>query len=134
MIVGVVNISVKERASSFTQEGMNVMKNSSWPIYVTGPMQIVFHLKAPFVYFPGTLVVFEGLIFDTQWVLDNGGFGLPTGMNTYFDEHPIPGTGPYVITKVSENSYVEFSQNPNYWGAKLTPTKYRSSLYSILGM
>jgi ABC-type transport system substrate-binding protein len=97
--------------------------NSSWPIYVTGPMQIAFHLKAPFAYFPGTLVVFEGLIFDSQWVLDNGGFGSPAGVNTYFNQHPIPGTGPYVVTKVSENNYVEFTQNPNYWGDKLTPAQ-----------
>ena len=103
-----------------SQVAMSVMKNSSWPIYVAGPMQIVFHLKAPFVYFPGTLVVFDGLIFDSQWVLENGGFGNATSVNSYFNQHPIPGTGPYVVSKVKENNYVEFAQNPNYWGTHLT--------------
>src|SRR5271157_4745906 len=81
---------------------------------------IVFQLVAPFVWFPGTLVVYEGLIYDTQWLLQNGGFGTPTAFNSYFNQHPIPGTGPYVVTTVSENSYVKFAQNPTYWGANLT--------------
>jgi hypothetical protein len=29
-------------------------------------------------------------------------------MNTYFNQNPIPGTGPYVVSGFSENSYVEF--------------------------
>jgi len=106
-----------------SQQALNIMMNDSWPIYAGSPMQIVFHLRSPFVYFPGTLVVFEGLIFDTQWVLDHGGFGaLPNG-NTYFDLHPIPGTGPYIFREISEYNYVEFSQNPTYWGDRLTPAQ-----------
>jgi len=103
-----------------TQELLNIMMNSAWPIYVTDQNTIVFRLVAPFVWFPGTLVVYEGLIYDTQWLLQNGGFGTPTAFNSYFNQHPIPGTGPYVVTTVSENSYVKFAQNPTYWGANLT--------------
>jgi len=106
-----------------SQEGLSIMMNRSWPIYVAAPMQIVFHLKAPFVYFLGTLVVFAGLIFDSQWMLDNGGLGTPTSVNTYFNQHPIPGTGPYLVTQVSENNYVKFTQNPDYWGDSLTPAQ-----------
>jgi hypothetical protein len=47
-------------------------------------------------------------MFDTQWLLDHGGFGTPVQMNTYFNQNPIPGTGPYVVSGFSENSYVEF--------------------------
>ena len=103
-----------------TQPLLNIMMNTAWPMYVTGPNTIVFHLVAPFVWFPGTLVVYEGLIYDTQWLLQNGGFGTPAAFNSYFNQHPIPGTGPYVVTGMSENSYVKFAKNPTYWGANLT--------------
>jgi ABC-type transport system substrate-binding protein len=96
------------------------MMNSSWPIYVTGPDQIVFHLKAPFRWFLGTMVGFDGLIFDSQYVIKHGGFGTPASFNTYFNQNPIPGTGPYVVTGVSVNSFVKFSQNPTYWGRSLS--------------
>ncbi len=103
-----------------SQQSLNLMMNSSWPIYVTGPYQIVFHLSAPFQYFPGTLVVFNGLIFDVQWLLQHGGFGTPTSFNSYFNQNPIPVTGPYIVTQVAENDYVRFVQNPTYWGKNLT--------------
>ena len=68
-------------------------------------------------------MAFEGLIFDTQWLLDNGGFGTPTSFNTYFNQNPIPGTGPYEVKTVSENAYVQFIQNPTYWGDSLSPAQ-----------
>jgi peptide/nickel transport system substrate-binding protein len=97
----------------------SIMENSSWPIYVIDPNQIVFRLHAPFLYFPGTLVALDGLIFDSQFVLEHGGFGSATGVNTYFSQYPILGTGPYVVTQVSQNAYVRFTQNPTYWGKSL---------------
>jgi len=103
-----------------SQALMSIMTNSNWPIYVTDQNTIVFHLVAPFVWFPGTLVVYNGLMFDVQWVLQNGGFGTPASFNSYFNQHPIPGTGPYVFTGMSENSYVKLAQNPSYWGANMT--------------
>ena len=106
-----------------SQAALNVMTNSSWPIYAPSANQIVFHLAAPFNYFPGTLVAFEGLIYDSQWLLDNGGFGTSTQFNTNFNQNPIPGTGPYKVTTVSENAYVQFAQNPTYWGNSLTPAQ-----------
>jgi len=106
-----------------SQQALNIMMNSSWPIYVTGPYTLVFHLSSPFIFFPGVLVVYDGLMFDTQWLLDNGGFGTPTSYNSYFNQHPIPGTGPYTVTQVSENNYVSFTQNPTYWGDSLTPSQ-----------
>ncbi len=108
---------------------MSVMTNSSWPMYVTGPNQIVFHLKSPFVWFPHTLVAFVGLIFDTQYLLQNGGFGTPASYNTYFNQHPMPGTGPYVVNAVSEGSYVKFAKNPTYWGANLTASDIQANPY-----
>ena len=102
------------------QQALNVMMNTAWPIYVTGPYQIVFHLQAPFLWFIGTLATFPGLIFDTQYVLDNGGFGTPTAVNSAFNLSPIPGTGPYMVTGVQEYGYIKFAQNPNYWGKSLS--------------
>jgi len=98
------------------QQALNVMMNSAWPIYVTGPYQIVFHLNGPFIWFPGTMVAFAGLMFDTQYVLNHGGFGTPTLFNSNFNLNPIPGSGPYIVTGAAENSYVKFAQDPNYWG------------------
>ena len=106
-----------------SQQVLNIMMNSSWPIYVTGPYTLVFHLANPFIFFPGVLVVYDGLMFDTQWLLDHGGFGTPTTYNSYFNHNPIPGNGPYVVTQVAENNYVSFTQNPTYWGDTLTPAQ-----------
>lgn len=99
-------------------QGLQIMMNSSWPIYVTGPYQIVIQLDSPFLYLPGTLVTYDGLMFDTQYVLDNGGFGTATQFNSNFNQNPIPGSGPYVVSGVAEDNYVKFTQNPNYWGLK----------------
>jgi len=113
-----------------------IMENSSWPIYITGPNQIVFHLEHSFTYFLGTLIVFQGLIFDTQYVLDNGGFSTPgcncNTINTYFNTNVIPGTGPYMVAPngVSPNeAYVKFVKNPNYWGDSLTPAQIAANEY-----
>ncbi len=108
---------------------MTMMQNQNWPIYVTNSSNIVFHLKAPFNYFLGTMVVYIGLVFDTQWLLDHGGFGTASGYNTYFNQHPIPGTGPYTVTQVSENSFVKFAQNPDYWGNSLSAAQIAADPY-----
>ena len=108
---------------------MKVMSNSSWPIYVKGPSEIVFNLKAPFQSFPQMWVQFTGLIFDTNYVLEHGGFGAPAAINTYFDTHPIPGTGPYEVTSVSENSYAKFTQNPTYWAKNWTAAQIQANPY-----
>jgi ABC-type transport system substrate-binding protein len=106
-----------------------IMENSAWPIYVTGPNTIVFHLANAFQFFPLLFPVFTGLIFDTQWLLNNGGFGTPAVFNTYFNQHPIPGTGPYEVTSVTEDSNVQFTQNPTYWGANLTAAQIQANPY-----
>jgi peptide/nickel transport system substrate-binding protein len=103
-----------------SSSALAIMENSSWPIYATGPYQLVFNLMSPFTYFPGVFVSPFGLIYDTQYVLDNGGFGTPAAPNSLFNTTPIPGTGPYVISQISENSYVQFTLNPTYWGKNLT--------------
>ena len=100
---------------------LGIMMNSSWPMYVTGQYQIVFRMRSPFGYLPGVLTSYDGLIFDTQYVLDHGGFGTPTTINNLFNQNPIPGTGPYEVTAVAENNYVRFTQNPTYWGRSLSP-------------
>jgi peptide/nickel transport system substrate-binding protein len=99
---------------------MSIMTNSSWPIYVTGPNTLVFHLQAPFLYFLGTFISYEGMSYDTQYVLTHGGFGTPVAVNPTFNDSPIPGTGPYIITAVDTNDYISFTQSSTYWGANLT--------------
>jgi len=105
-----------------SQQALAVMQNSSWPIYVTGPYQIVFHMSSPFLWLLGALVVYDGFMFDTQWVLTHGGFGTPVAFNTYFNQNPIPGSGPYVVSGAAEDNYIKFSQDPNYWGENLSAT------------
>jgi peptide/nickel transport system substrate-binding protein len=104
-----------------SQQALSIMMNSTWPIYVTGPYQIVFHLANPYTGFLGTLLAYNGLMLDTQFVLDHGGFGNATSVNGYFNLNDIPGTGPYVVSKVVEDNYVVFTQDPNYWDSNITP-------------
>ncbi|HKM78421.1 MAG TPA: ABC transporter substrate-binding protein, partial [Candidatus Bathyarchaeia archaeon] len=105
-----------------------MMQNQSWPIYTTGPYQITFHLSAPFLFLNGLIGGGNtGLIFDTQYVLNHGGFGTPGQTNSYFDDSPIPGTGPYTVTEVVPNSQVTFVKNPTYWGNSLTPTEIKAN-------
>jgi len=104
-------------------QALAIMQNSSWPIYANGPYQLVLHLSGPFLWLPGTLLSYGGLLYDAQYVLNNGGFGTPTSPNTSFNLKPIPGTGPYVVTGVQEQAYVQFGQNPKYWGLSLTPAE-----------
>jgi len=102
-----------------TPAAMAVMMNSSWPIYVVNPDTIAFQLMNPFPWFLGTLPSLIGQVYDINFVLDHGGFGTPTSINTYFNLIPIPGTGPYYISNVANQQYVEFTQNPGYWGRNL---------------
>jgi ABC-type transport system substrate-binding protein len=69
------------------------------------------------------------LIFDTQFVLEHGGFGTPVAINSFFNQNPIPGTGPYMVTKVAEDSSVQFIQNPTYWGRNLTQAQIQANPY-----
>jgi len=57
------------------------------------------------------------------------GFGTAASINSNFNYNPIPGTGPYVVTDVAPNEYVEFSQNPNYWGRSLNSSEIASNPY-----
>ncbi len=103
-----------------SSQALALMSNSSWPIYVSSNDSIVFQLSVPYNQFLGLLETGFGQVFDSQWVLDNGGLGTPTSYNSYFNLNPIPGTGPYVVTQASVDAYVIFKQNPTYWGDGLT--------------
>jgi len=107
-----------------TGAALAMMQNQSWPIYTNGPSQIVFHMSAPFLFLNGVLGGGGdiGLIFDIQYVLNHGAFGTPAQINSYLDDHPAPGTGPYMVTEVVLNSHVTFQKNPTYWGNSLSPS------------
>ncbi|HYV99954.1 MAG TPA: ABC transporter substrate-binding protein [Candidatus Acidoferrum sp.] len=110
---------------------LSIMMNSAWPIYVTGPNQIVLHLEYPFHWMLQVLTTYVGMGagLDAQYILQNGGFGSPTGVNTYFNTHPIPGTGPYVTSDWQIGTYEKFTQNPTYWGKNLTPAEIQANPY-----
>ncbi len=115
-----------------TAAAIAMMSNSSWPIYVTGPYTIMFQLSSPYAWFPG-LFVGTG---DTGYAVDmgyaithGGGLGTPASPNPYWITNPIPGTGPYVITDVSTNAYVELAQNPSYWGKNLSQSEIKANPY-----
>lgn len=112
-----------------SQDLITIMSNSNWPIYVIGPNQIAFHMTTAFHWLPHILVSYVALLFDTQYVLQNGGFGTPGSYNTLFNQHPMPGTGPYTVTDVSEGSYVKFTQNPTYWGNSLSAADIQGDPY-----
>jgi peptide/nickel transport system substrate-binding protein len=108
---------------------MKVMTNSSWPIYVVNQYEIGFNLKAAFPYFPQMWVQSTGFIYDTQYVLMNGGFGTPATLNTNFNNAPIPGTGPYTVTGEVPNSQVTFTQASNYWAKNWTSAQIQANPY-----
>ncbi len=100
-------------------QALAMMSNSSWPIYAPNQNTIVFQITHPFQWFLGTLQALLACIYDAQYLLQNGAFGTPTSLNTYFNTNAIPGTGPYMVTSVSNLQYVGFTQNPTYWGKNL---------------
>ena len=106
-----------------SQQALSLMGNTTWPIYVVNSDTIAFHLESPFAYFLGTIVTEGGLIYDSQWVFDNGGLGTPASPNSYFNQHPIPGTGPYEFSAIAEDNYAQFVQNPTYWGKSLNQSQ-----------
>ncbi len=112
-----------------TAQMLSVMENSSWPIYVINQYEVGFNLKAAFQWFPQMWVQFTGLMFDTQYVLNNGGFGTPAAYNTNFNYNPIPGTGPYEVTNVVPSSSVTFTQVSNYWGDNWTAAEIQANPY-----
>ncbi|MDA4130624.1 MAG: ABC transporter substrate-binding protein [Thaumarchaeota archaeon] len=108
---------------------LSIMKNSSWPIFVTGPNQIVFHqLGDNTVLLPSlsTGTPFMELP-DAQWILANGGPGSATSPNQFLTTNAAPGTGPYVISGYQINAYVKYTQNPNYWGRSLSAAQIASN-------
>jgi ABC-type transport system substrate-binding protein len=112
-----------------TAQMLSIMTNSSWPIYVVNQNEIGFNLKAAFQYFPAMWVQFTGLMFDTQYVLNHGGYGTPAAFNTAFNYSPIPGTGPYTVSNVVPNSAVTFTQNPTYWAKGWTAAQIAANPY-----
>jgi len=101
---------------------LSIMQNTSWPIYATGPYQIIFHQAGenllllpslstgtPFMELP-----------DAQWISANGGPGSALSPNQFLMTNAAPGTGPYTITGFQVNSYIKYTQNPKYWGRSLS--------------
>jgi peptide/nickel transport system substrate-binding protein len=108
--------------SAPTGQVLAMMQNNSWPVYVTTPYQIVYHMDTSYPYMLGLFIGSPGLIMDNQYILDHGGYGVSGAVpgNSYLDLNPPPGTGPYEFANASEGAYVEYVKNPTYWGNNLT--------------
>jgi peptide/nickel transport system substrate-binding protein len=100
----------------------SLMTNSSWPVYVNGSNTIVFQLIGPYSFFLNSFADFS-MQTDPIFLLAHGGPGTVTSPNTLFQTTALPGTGPYKVTNVVTNAYVEYQKNANYWGANLTATE-----------
>lgn len=109
---------------------LSIMQNNAWPFSCPGPYTLVVNLKAPFAFTPLVFSQFAGVMVDSQFIINNGGFGTPaTGYNPYFDNVITPGTGPYIISQYAPSSYETFTQNPNYWGKNLTAAQLQTDPY-----
>jgi peptide/nickel transport system substrate-binding protein len=106
---------------------LNMMSDSSWPIYVTGPYTVVFHLKAPFLFFLNTFAGSSAQMFDPMYILRHGGPGTPGSPNPYFHTNIPPGTGPYMVTRVQTQSLLVLQKNPTYWGNNLSAREAASN-------
>ena len=109
-----------------TSQLLQIMSNSSWPIYVDGPSHIVFRTLVANDFFL-TEATYWTAAYDVQWAIIHGGYGTPAAPNPYFVQNAAPGSGPYTTTAVVQNSYVEFTQNPNYWGNSLTQAEINAN-------
>ena len=106
------------------------MQNNSWPFSCPDAHTLVVNLKGPFAFTPLVFSQFASVMTDSQFIINNGGFGTPaSGPNSAFDNIISPGTGPYIMTKYSPASYEEFQQNPNYWGKNLTAAEIQNNPY-----
>lgn len=114
-----LNLINQSGLSSPSTQLMALMTNTSWPVYVNGSGSIVFQLLGPYSFFLNSFSDFS-MQTDPMYLLQNGGPGNVTNPNTNFQTTALPGTGPYEVTNVVTNSYIEFQKNPNYWGKNLT--------------
>jgi len=105
-----------------SQSMITIMSDNSWPVYVTGPNTVVFQMIHPYGQLLSLLTAPISLLFEPNYVLQHGGPGAPGSPNSNLELSPPPGTGPYVISSVVENSRYVYVKNPTYWGNTLSPS------------
>jgi ABC-type transport system substrate-binding protein len=82
----------------------------------------------PFPFLLNTLAGWQSMVFDPAFVQAHGGPGLPrSSTRTFSNTNAIPGTGPYLVNASQIAAYVEFTQNPTYWGKNLTASRIRAN-------
>ena len=109
-----------------SQQLQSMMSNTSWPVYVTGPETVVFHMDTPFTFFLSTLLNTVGWMWDPYYFTQHEGTtnaGGVQAVSSYFNTNSVPGTGPYKITNVQVNAFITFERNPTYWGSNLTSSE-----------
>ncbi len=113
------NLINKSGLASPSSQLLSMMSNSSWPVYVNGSSTIVFRLIGPYAFFLNSFSDFS-MQTDPMFLLAHGGPGTSTSPNTLFQTLALPGTGPYEVTNVVTNAYIEYQQYQNYWGKNLS--------------
>ena len=117
-----MNMINESGLSSPSSQLLALMSNSSWPVYVNGSNTVVFQLMGPYSFFLNSFADFS-MQTDPTFLLANGGPGTPTSPNTTFQTVALPGTGPYEVTNVVTNAYIQYKQNPSYWGKNLSASE-----------
>ncbi|MDA4130370.1 MAG: ABC transporter substrate-binding protein, partial [Thaumarchaeota archaeon] len=114
-----LNLINQSGLASPSPQLVSMMSNSNWPVYVNGSSTIVFRLMGPYAFFLNSFSDFS-MQTDPMFLLAHGGPGTVTSPNTLFQTLALPGTGPYEVTNVVTNAYIQYQKNPNYWGKNLS--------------
>lgn len=119
-----LNMINQTSLTSPSSQLLALMSNNAWPVYASGPYTLVWNMSVPDQFALGVIAGGElGFVFDPAYVMQHGGPGAPSAINSYFNTNVIPGTGPYMVTSVIPNSLVDLVKNPSYWGKNLTTSQ-----------
>jgi peptide/nickel transport system substrate-binding protein len=121
-----LNLINQSGLTSPSSQLVSMMSNSNWPVYVNGSNTIVFRLMGPYAFFLNSFSDFS-MQTDPMFLLAHGGPGTVTSPNTLFQTLALPGTGPYEVTNVVTNAYIQYQKNPNYWGKNLSASEFASN-------
>ncbi|BCU66802.1 peptide ABC transporter permease [Sulfolobales archaeon HS-7] len=104
--------------SNFNPTNSTIMKIMEYPyqaVVVKGNYTVQFNTLEPYRFFLLDIAGTWGAIVYPAFVDQHGGV-VPNQPNNYADLHGLIGSGPYVISSVSEGfSTIVIKANPNYW-------------------
>src|SRR5579872_927712 len=74
---GTLNVLNTSGLSTPSSAALAVMQNSSWPVYTSGPNNVIFQTDTPFSFFLPSLTGWTGFQMDSQYIIEHGGPGVP---------------------------------------------------------